>query len=240
MENIFKYSFDKDNSTNPDSHQIDLPQFTEIDAEIYTFAINIHGGKNYHAVISNHANEVVSIDVIGKKLIIREKKPHAKKNIIYTKKALITLTLPIDNKLLQTKIRSYAGSVTLFQLTMQDLDIDLLAGSAKLTNLTVHSTAKIDLSAGSLKLSNCKMNLKADLAAGSANIQQLHGQNHLMLAAGSLTLSENKADTTSYDLSSVIGSVKYQGENYGHHFYHQASGPDRLVVKTSVGSIRIK
>lgn len=240
MGKFFKHSFGKDNSTNPDSHQIDLPQFTEIDAKIYTFAINIHGGKNYHAAISNHANEVMSIDVIGKKLIIREKKPHAKKNIIYTNQALITLTLPIDSELVQTKISSYAGSVTLFQLTMQDLDIELLAGSAKLTDLTVRSTTKIDLSAGSLKITNCKMNLKADLAAGSANIQQLHGQNHLMLAAGSLTLIRNKPDTTSYDLSSVIGRVKYQGENHGHHFYHKSSGPDSLEVEASVGSIKIK
>ena len=242
MGNFFKHIFaeQENDSANLNSRQIDLPQFTEIDAETYTFTINIQGGKNYQAIISSQANENVNITVVGKKLLIREKKPRAKKNLIYTKQALINITLPLDCELLQTKIKAYAGDVTLLHLTMQNLDIELLAGSAKLTDLIVHGAAKINLSAGSLKLLNCKMNLKADLAAGSANIKQLQGQSSFILAAGSLTIIENKNDTTGYDLKTSVGLIKYHQENHHHHFYRKSSGPNSLVAKALAGSIIVK
>lgn len=239
MENFFKHAFAKkeNDSANLNSRQIDLPQFTEIDAEIFTFTIKIEGGKNYHATISSKYNENVSISVVEKKLLIREKRSRVKN---YTKQALINITLPLGSELLQAKIKAYAGNVALFQLTMQNLDIELLAGSAKLADLTVHDTAKIDLSAGSLKLLNCKMNLKAELAAGSASIQQLQGQSNMMLAAGSLTIIESKSDTTSYNLKASVGRIKYHQESHNHHFYRKSSGPNNLVATASVGSIIIK
>lgn len=99
---------------------------------------------------------------------------------------------------------------------MQELDLILLAGSTKLTNVIVKKHAKAMLSAGSLKVTNCTLNISAELAAGSASIEQLLGKNYMTLSAGSLTLIE-KTDI-SYDVS----------EN------------DELIVKSNAGSIKIK
>lgn len=82
--------------------------------------------------------------------------------------------------------------------------------------------------------------MKADLAAGSANIKQLQGQSSFILAAGSLTIIESKSDTTSYDLKTSVGLIKYHQENHHHHFYRKSSGPNNLVAKALAGSIIVK
>lgn len=241
MKDFFNSNYDEDDyaeATDSHSQQINLPQINEIDSDTYIFSINVHAGSCYRAIIFGEGQENLKVDVVGQKLVIREKKTNFKKKHVYSKNPLIIITIPEGTELIRIKAKISAGSTTLVQLTMQELELNLLAGSTRLTNVVVKKRTKATLSAGSLKVTNCTLNINADLAAGSARIEQLRGINHITLSAGSLTLIEDT--DMSYDLSSSVGTITYHGERQGHHFRHDVSGNDKLIVKSSVGSIKIK
>lgn len=237
MKNFFNKNGHAEATSSP-SQRINLPHFNEIDSITDIFGINVHAGSDYRVSIFNEGQENIKVDVVDQKLIIREKKSGSLKKHIYVKSPLIIVTVPKGALLTRIKINISAGSATLVQLTMQELDLDLLAGEANLTNVIVKKHTKAMLSAGKLQVTNCTLNIKGTLSAGSAMIEQLHGKNHLSLSTGSLTIVEDP--TTSYDFSTSLGTIKYRGEKRGHHFRRTAPGSDELIVETSVGSIKIK
>lgn len=232
-----------DSEPEPEPIQTDLSPFKEINANIYAFSIKIYSGPKFHVAIFGKDNDKVTVRVDDDRLIIHE--PKQSRNIYYrsqpSKPPLISVTIPTDTQLSRVKIKAFAGSTVLNNLTIQSLQVKLLAGSAKLTEITVKYHAKVELSAGSLNIKHCDLNLYAELAAGSAKIKycKLNGDNRISLSAGSLRMTEDDPTKLSYQLKTSFGSIFYHGEKKGNSFHHQATGENRLNVKSSVGSIKI-
>lgn len=229
--------------SDPEPIQADLTPFTAIKVDIYAFSIKIHLGSKFRVVILGKGNDKVKVRVDDSRLTIYEPKSHRNKYYHYqsSKAPLIDVTMPTGTQLERIKIKSFAGSTVLHNLTMQSLQIELLAGSAKLTEVTVSAHARVELSAGSLNIKHCNLNLNAELAAGSTKIEhsKLNGENRINLSAGSLYLTEDGQTKLSYQLSAALGSIVYHGEKRGRSFYHQATTKNNLYAETAVGSIKI-
>ncbi len=228
-----------------ESQEIDLENFSNIDAKTYVANVTVQVGADFHISTHDINPERMKISVAEQTLFIREQKPHYPHNHqkkIYICKAeyKMTITVPQTAVLNEVRINDFSGRLNLSGLNMQKLDVRANAGSLKLQDVTIQNDTKIRLDAGNLDIYQCKMNSNANLAAGSVKIKGLQGKNHFQLAAGSLKTLDDRNDQTDYDLSTTLGSIYFHGSRMGKHFYKHEGSANQLTAISSVGSIKIQ
>ncbi|MBA1392402.1 hypothetical protein EQ500_00570 [Lactobacillus sp. XV13L] len=224
--------------TDPNARQVQLAPFTQIDSDTAAYSVNVRTGASYHATVSGKYKEEVTVRVANHGLVIREAKHHPG-HFFFNYDPVITVTVPRTARLKQATITAAAGRATLSHVVLENLDLDLEAGSASLTDVTVRDKAKAVLKAGSLKIADSALKLNAQVAAGSTKIDRtkLHGASRINLDAGSLTMTATPL--SGYDFSTTVGTISYHGQNRGRHFSHGTSTKNTLTAKAAVGAIKV-
>ena len=228
-----------------ESQEIDLENFSNIDAKTYVANVTVQVGADFHISTHDINPERMKISVAEQTLFIREQKPHYPHNHqkkIYICKAeyKMTITVPQTAVLNEVRINDFSGRLNLSGLNMQKLDVRANAGSLKLQDITIQNKAEMVLDAGSLYINHCKMNSNANLAAGTIRVTSLQGKNHFNLAAGSLKMIDDEEHKTDYDLFATLGSIYFHGNRMGKHFYKHEGSANQLTAISSVGSIKIQ
>lgn len=154
----------------------------------------------------------------------------------------ITVYIPENNKLTNVKIETGAGKVTIEKLFTDKLELDLGAGSVKISDINVEKEAKINGGVGKVKIENSVLNnLELDCGVGEFEMTaKLIGNTDIDCGVGRLevNLIGNEDD---YKISAkkglgsfTINSKEIQNDTkYG-------NGENYIKIDAGVGSTIIK
>ncbi|MDR3315778.1 MAG: DUF4097 domain-containing protein [Coriobacteriales bacterium] len=137
-------------------------------------------------------------------------------------------------------VGSFSGSA----ITADTLTADLAMGSFTANNLVVKSFAELQLAMGALDISSSQIkNLEAECAMGSMTYTgTLSGKAVLAVDMGSIDMNlDTDEKNISFDISTNMGSTNINGKGYTGNVRLSASSPSlELDVSANLGSVDIK
>ena len=154
----------------------------------------------------------------------------------------ITVYIPENNKLTNVKIETGAGKVTIEKLFTDKLELDLGAGSVKISDINVEKEAKINGGVGKVKIENSVLNnLELDCGVGEFEMTaKLIGNTDIDCGVGRLevNLIGNEDD---YKISAKkgLGSFKINSKEIQNDTKY-GNGENYIKIDAGVGSTIIK
>lgn len=182
-------------------------------------------------------NEFVKVEVVDKKLRIKEKKhnPITRKDT-----DSINLCLKDDAELNSIYLDMGAGKLKIDELNTKSAGFDLGAGSIELNKLNITDQFKLDGGAGSINIDNSVLNnSEIDLGVGVLNFTgRLLGETKVEGGIGSInmTIIDNK-DNYKFVVDKGIGRVTIDGTNYSNTTFGE--GANLIKLETGIGSATI-
>lgn len=228
--------FDNDSKKLKDGKEIEITKkITNIEIELASTNLIIERDKNLYAATNN---DKISYRIHNNTLIITEKNNKLFNNEPDTD---LVIYIPNDHILNELSVESGAGRVEIFDVTINDLELDLGAGTVDLDFIDVIHEATIDGGAGKLSISNSILNnLELDMGVGSLELEsKLTGQNEISCGVGTATinLTGNESDykvniDKGLGATNVAGNAVKDGETIG-------TGKNIIEIEGGIGSITV-
>lgn len=216
--------------------QVFLEDIEELDIEIAFADFEIKTGEELK--VEGQVHKGYKIEVVDKKLKIED--IGKKWNFNVNDGAKLTLYVPEDLKFNKAEIEIGAGTTTIQQLNVADLDLNLGAGAVKIQNCEAEK-ADIECGAGKVEIENSSLeNLKLDTGVGEFSYNgYILGNSTIECGIGKLTLDlEGGKEIYSIEAEHGIGEIKINGNKVQEN-KAQGSGENRIKIEGGIGEIQI-
>ncbi len=211
-------------------------EIRELELELSAATLKILPGEAF-ALSSNLKDLTVKEN--GRHLLIREKR-RLWSNA--SPKGEVTLTVPREWQFTEVEIQTGAGLLVMEALKTEELSLNLGAGSAELSALTVTREADIEGGAGAVRFEGCSLhNLDFEIGVGEVHYEgNVTGNTKFECGIGEfkLDLSGKREDYT-LRLEKGMGSIRLDGETIG-NAQTLGEGTHRLTIQGGIGDIDIK
>ncbi len=151
----------------------------------------------------------------------------------------ITITVPKELK--DVLIKGGAGKITISDLTMNKLNIEIGAGRTDIDNIETKKT-KIEGGAGSLNITSSKLNdLKLSAGAGSVSINSyIYGDSKIECGIGRTNISLfGKEDDYQIKAKKGLGNLIISGKEYGNEVNY-GNGKNKIQIEGGIGEISVR
>ena len=219
------------------SEDLDAFDTIEIDTDIMNITINV--GDTYHL-------EYDCVAFLKPEFSVKDKTFKLEQPSVKwwgsNNKCSMTLTVPSGTALNSTDISSDVGNIKIYNIESGHDTIEADVGNITLESCTFESSdieadvGNIHISASKLGNSNIENNT-GNIEIDSCEFNDIQVYNDI----GNINLN-TKADLSDYeiDLSTDLGSIKYNGEKQKKHYYKSSSGTSphySIEIETDVGNI---
>ncbi len=221
---IAKHKIGTPNSLNTYFSGSDLSQITKIDIEINFASIIIKEGDTFDLEYTGFVHTDLLCEVNGSTLIIEDSDRFSFSDIFSSSDfPTIVLTIPYNYEFDTVSIKLDAGELTINALSTQKFEFDNGAGKATIKNLSANKSV-FEGGIGEIYVSGTVLNLKYNGGVGKFTFD------------GYGTPSDY-----TYKISSGVGDVSINGENYGGlgNNIKIGDGKNTIDIKTGVGSVNI-
>lgn len=205
-----------------------------LDIEINAAKFDIKEGSSL-SLESNLKN--LTVNEKGENLIIKD----TKKFLKTYNNAYITLYVPKNFDFSTVDISTGAGAFNVDKLSCDKLNLNLGAGSVRISSLLVSDKAKIEGGAGEIKIDSGEIsNLDFDMGVGQITLtSKLSGRNELNFGVGEAKINLiGSASDYCIDFDKGIGEGKLMGEKMTDNEIY-GSGETKIEIDGGVGSIDI-
>lgn len=247
LGSIFNFiSDDGDNSSsrrNQITYSEDIDTFNKIKIDTDAMNINIKEGNAYHLEYDCLESRKPQFKISGGTLDIQQPSARGWLRNHFNYKCNMTITVPSGTVLDGTDITTDVGNININNTECKDLTIESDVGNIEIKSCTF-GYSEIESDVGDIEISSSdigKTNIETD--TGNINISTCEFKDmDIYNDVGNVELGSSKVDISNYtiDLSTDLGSVKYNGEKHKKSFYQTASGSKdtyRITIETDIGNI---
>ncbi len=211
-----------------------------LEIDISAAALTLRAEKCDNVTVTTNLKKLTAEEKDGK-LIVKERQGKAGFLTVTDNDAFVEIVYPVGIVFDKVDIDSGAGRLELSSVYTRELDLDLGAGEAILTSLTVTQSADIDGGAGALTVTDSMINnFDLDMGIGELILEaELYEKCDISLGVGEadITLFGGK-DKYGLVLEKGIGEIKVDGEKVGNT--KLGEGECKVDIDGGVGEINIK
>ncbi len=211
-------------------YRFNYNDFNNIDISLFSLNLNVTAYDGDEIIIellsktSNTPHSKITVEKLGKSLIIKEEKRLMMLIPFYTFSEYLEVKLPVkyqeDFKLKQfsgntdfdgsfafKKFNLYVTSGNLKAGCFESglYDIDIKSGNIKMVSL--NGTGKLDITSGSLRIDNVTGMMQTYISSGNLHLGEFNGSGSFKLTSGGIKLDEVKLNGD-LDLKATSGTIK--------------------------------
>lgn len=238
-----KYSVEQNGYDNKEQFSTDLIESLRVDFSYGTVDIITYDGEDILVDVSNASSDYTCKDNSGV-LTINDNKYNswlsAGDDATY-----LMIQIPESHMLNELKLTIGAAQVTINNLTVENLKIDVGAGTFEGTNLSVADEASLEVGAGTFNLYNFEcQDIDLDCGVGKAYIEGVvYGDVKATAGAGEVEFNLiGDEEDFDYELSCSVGNISLNGQSYNGLDRKKKidnGGSQNFKADCSVGRIKI-
>ena len=215
------FSFDKD-SAGPlsDSGEIELDDFTSIDADVYVMDLTIESADRASISFSGHSKLKPKYEVKNGTLFLTQ---NNFRNMWGSKKCSVTITVPEDQYCDRFDIQMDVGNIDIMDTDGETLELSADVGDIDITGCSFHNM-DIQSDVGDIDVDNCDfLAVNIDCSVGDICVNSAAGLSDYYI-----------------DLSTSFGDVEYNGREY-HRSYSQNGSVNgqEVVISNDTGDVEL-
>lgn len=247
LGNLFSFISDDANNGSSGHNNVtyseDLDAFNRIEIDSDVMNVTIQEGAAYHLEYDCPDYREPEFEVTGSRLKIKQSPAKGWFRNHYTDKSKITVTIPSGTVLDSTEISTDVGNAYINDIQCSDFSIEADVGNIEI-NLCTFERSEIESDVGNIDINKSTLGrTNIDTDTGNVNLDECgFGDLEIYNDVGNVTLDSKDIDLSNYkiDLSTDLGSIRYNGQKQKKHFYQEASGTSasyNITIETDIGKI---
>lgn len=215
------FSFEKE-SAGPlsDSGEIELDDFTSIDADVYVMDLTIESADRASISFSGHSKLKPKYEVKNGTLILTQGNF---RNMWGNKKCSVTVTVPYDQFCDMLDIRMDVGNIDITDIGGETLELSADVGDIDISSCSFHSM-DVQSDVGDIDVDHCDfLAMNIDCSVGDICVN-------------------SAADLSDYyiDISTSFGDVEYNDREYHRSFSQNGSANGQeVVISNDTGDVEL-